>query len=514
MKKTFAIFFIVTIAAIMVTSTVLANLPGTGWWSAVFTQNISDESGALTMVAYDSKSALEYLSDPVLFDPGTALVYDPGKSPGGNYIAFNTSLPTGFEGSVVLSSEVPAAAVSEVANYKNGTVGGNGTASARYTGMSQENVATELFVPSIKHNYVGHTTTLYVQAAGNSATVTVTYNMNDGNSYSQTVAIDANKMFIFDPVNAGVPLSGCGYDANVSPCAGSAVVSSTTGMIAGTVVEHQHIGSPASYAMSTRMQTANDMDTKLYHPTIKNDYMNIMTAGAQIMNLGDDPALVQITLTVTVSSTSQARPGDVFVGTAVIGPKQGLLFSKWLNNIGGMPSGTFAAAVVEALNTADYDPQPLVGSTNDSKVMKKIPAGKGITLYSGFADKGTTGAIASPIIREVFGGISGGLTVQNVGSGPDTIEFWYYEYGTSNVYHFWSTNPVDVGQAINTNMVSANAGGRFTNDGTWAFSTLSNKQFSIITRSQGGQKIIGLASEYAMLDNMDMRNYESINFTP
>lgn len=514
LKKALTIFCFVIIASLLITSTAMAVLPGSGWWSAVFSQNISGAPGSMTMMAYDSASTAEFSTNPIPFNPGTALVYDPGKSPGGIYIGFSPSLPAGFQGSVVLSTDVPAAAVSEIANYKNGPVGGNGTASARYTGMSQNDVANTLFVPSIKHNYQRHTTTLYVQAAGESANVTVTYNMNDGNSYSQNITIAANKMFVFDPVNAGVPSLGCGSDSNISPCAGSAVVNSTTGKIAGTVVEHQHVGSPASYVMSTRMQTANDMDTKLYHPSVKNDYQNIMIAGASVMNLGSQPALVQITLTVIASSTASAKPGDVFVNTAVIQPNQGLLFSKWLNNLGGMPSGTFAAAVIVSLDTATYDPQPLVGSTNDSKVMPKISAGRGITLYSSFADKATTSAIAAPILRENIGGISGGLTVQNVGSAPDTIEFWYYEYGTSNVYRFWSTNPIGVGEAVNTNRVAVNSGSRFTNDGTWSFSALNNKQFSVIAKSQAGQKIIGLASEYAMLDNMDIRNFEAINFVP
>jgi hypothetical protein len=514
MKKVLFLFSLVIIASLLITSTALAVLPGTGWWSAVFTQNISNASGSLSMIAYDASSSAEFSIDPIPFGAGTALVYDPGKTPGGIYIGFSPSLPGGFQGSVVLSTDVPAAAVSEIANYKNGPVGGNGTASARYTGMSQDDVANTLFVPSIKHNYVRHTTTLYVQAAGGSANVTVTYNMNDGNSYSQNVTIEENKMFVFDPMNAGVPSTGCGTDANVSPCAGSAQVHSTTGKIAGTVVEHQHVGSPASYAMSTRMQTDKDKFTKLYHPSVKNDYMNIMIAGASVMNTGSEPALVKITLTVIASSTTSAKPGDIFEDTAVIQPGQGLLFSKYLKNLGGMPKGTFAAAVVESLNSPPYTPQLLVGSTNDSKVMPKIRAGRGITLYSAFADNSTTSAIAAPIIRENIGGISGGLTVQNVGSADDTIEFWYYEYGTSNVYHFWSTNPVGVGQAVNTNRVAVNAGGRFTNDGSWAFSALNNKQFSVIAKSQAGQAIIGLASEYAMADDMDMRNFEAINFVP
>jgi len=504
------------IIVMLFTSTVLANLPGTGWWSAVFIQNLGNDNGNVSMTAYDASN--NYSTSTFSFDYGEALVYDPGKSanyPSGAYIGF-PSLPSGFEGSVVLSSDTPVAAISEIANFNNGTVGGGGTASARYQGMSNAMVATKLTVPTIKNNYSNHTTTLYVQAAGADANVTVTYNMNNNNSYTQTQPIDKNEMFVFDPTAAGVPSTGCGYDSNVSPCYGSAEITSTSGPIAATVIEHPHQGAPAGYALSTRAQTPSDQDTKLYHPTIKNEFWGRMTAGASIMNVGTHDALVQITLTVTnVDGSSSANIGDVYTDTEVIKPGESLLFSKWLNNLGGMPSGTFAAAVIESIDNATYDPQPLVGATNDKKDLANVSGG-GITLYAGFADGGKTDTLAAPIVRELMGDITGGITVQNVGTASDKLTFKYYEYGTGNVYIFETVNPLAVGEAINTNRISLESNNvkfkivsGFTN-----FSELGNSEFSVIVKSNSGQPIIGLASENSLTDSLDMRNYEAINFTP
>jgi hypothetical protein len=342
--------------------------------------------------------------------------------------------------------------------------------------------------------------------------------MNDGGVYTQNTEILENKMFVFDPSAAGVPSEDCGHDANISPCYGSATIVSTTGAIAGTVVEHPHTGTPAGYALSTRAQTPSDEDSILFFPTIKNDFYRTMIAGASVMNVGEQPAYVTITLTVTQVDkyTSSSIVGRTYTDSAIIQPGKSVLFSKWLNNLGGLPAGTFAAATVQSIDNDQYDPQPLVGATNDSKKLPAVPGGKGITLYAGFADNGTTDTIAAPIVREMIGDITGGLTVQNVGLSPSTIKFEFYEYGSSNVYIFHTAGQVAVGKAVNTNRVSLEENGdKFVIDsGFSSFSELSGKQFSVIAYSMSGEKIIGLASENSLSSSRDMRNYEGINYTP
>jgi len=517
MKKIGIVLTLAFLVAFVALASVSAALPGADWWSAIFIQNIGGNDGFVKMEAYDGGMVAD--SSSFNFDFGQGLIYDPGKTvdyPTGPYIGFNSTLPSNFEGSVVLSANKEMAAISEIANYSNGALGGIGTASARYQGMSADMVNTILTVPTIKLNYGEHTTTLYIQAAGSDADVTVTFNMNDGLVKSITQSISANEMYVFDPLSAGVPLytsEVCGSDSNTSPCYGSAEIESSTGPIAASVIEHPHQGTPAVFALSTRAQTPSDQDTKLYFPTIKNEYYDIMNAGASIMNVGGADALVKISLTVTwVDSDSTAIVGDTYTDTEVIAPGESVLFSKWLGNLGGMPKGTFAAAVVESLDDATYDPQPLVGATNDSKYLAGMDD-RGITLYAGFADNGKSEKIAFPIVREMMGNISGGVTVQNVGSTSEDLTFEYYQYGTDNVYVFETTSPVAVGEAINTNRVSQNGASKFTIvSGFSDFAQLADNQFSVIVTSQGGEGIIGLASEYSSMDDVDMRNYEGINF--
>jgi hypothetical protein len=525
MKRLWLVFGSIFLLSLFIVNNVSANLPVSNWWSSLYIQNIlpSSTSDLISMIAYPTgSSTTTYNSQPFNFGFGQGLVYDPGKFPnydsGGVYIGFESQLPSNFEGSVVLSASVPVAAISTIANYSNGSVGGGGgTATARYQGMSSDQTDTRLMVPTIKNNFVGQTTTLYVQAAGADADVTITYNMADGGTYYESQVIGANKMYVFDPSTAGVPSENCSFDGNTSPCHGSAEIISTTGSIAATVVEHPHFGSPAGFVLSTRAQTANDQGIKLYHPTIKNNFYGYMDAGATIMNVGDNNALVKITLSVTnVDPRSNARIGNVYTDFEVIEPGKPKVFSKWRNNLGGMPSGTFAAAVIESVDNDQYDSQPLVGSTNDRKLMSKLPGGKGITLYTGFSDQNKSNSLAAPILHEKVNGITSSITVQNVGSVETDMTFTYFEYGSGNVYVFKTVSAIAPGKATVTTLISEQANGAkfvqisgFSNSSN--FSELSNKMFSIIVTAE--EPIFGLVSEYSISNARDIANYEAINFT-
>lgn len=518
MKKIMLILAGVLLLALVIPQLVSAALPGTGWWSALAAQNIGADGASMKMIAYSPTDTYE--STQKTFNYGQALVYDPGKTPGtGNNIGFTTPLPEPFEGSVVIESDTPLAAVSEIANYRNGTSGGSGTASAMYQGSSSTMISNELKVTTVKHNYSGQTTTIYVQAAGADANVTVTYNMNDGSVYTKDRTIPMNQMYVFDPAAAGIPSTGCGYDPNASRCFGAAVITSTTGPIAASYVEHPHQGSPAYLALAARAQSAADQSTKLYGPSIKHTYTTgsgTGITGDAIMNVGSAAAKVRITLTVTKlgnNAPSWVSVGDTFVDYEIIQPNKSVVFSKWDNNLGGMPEGTYAAAVFESITDGGYTPQPLLGASNDAKTMSPIPGGKGKTVYQLFASEALTDYIAVPIVNEFEGGLTGAITVQNVGTTSTKIYFEFYEFGTSNVYKFWTKDALQPNEAINSWGVSQNYGGYFDKGtATWNWSALYGKQFSAIVYSEGGQPINGVVFENSPNSDMDIRNYEGFSF--
>lgn len=515
MKKLSIALILSLTLVLLIVSTGSAALPGSGWWSSLRVQNISSSDGVVSMTAY-SKNVADAAITSANFDfgPSEALVYDPGKTanyPTGNIINFDSDLPAGFEGSVVLSANVESASVSQIANYTNGSVGGTGLASAMYQGVSSDMLSTYLLAPTIKHNYSNSTTTMYIQAAGSDADVTVTYTMADGSVYTQTETITANRMFVFDPASAGIPSTGCGYNTNTSPCYGSAIVESTS-EIAGVLLEHPHSGTPVTFVQAMRLQTPQDQDTKIYVPSVKNDFCGSSgcgVAGAAVMNVGASTAEVTITVTVTKLGTnaeSGVAVGDVFTDTASIAAGTNYNFSKWNDNLGGLPAGTMAAAVIECTNG-----QPLVGSSNDAKTQQDFP-GEAKVKYAAFADTLSTSTAYAPMVKEFLDGLTGGVTVQNVGAAADYVNIEFYEYGTSNVCTLRTKDTIPVGGAAETNWVSVNGGDRFTVSGDCgSVAWLAGKEFSVKAYTDGGEPIIIMVTENAPDGSLDISRYEGIN---
>jgi hypothetical protein len=468
------------------------------------------------MLAIEKTAGTEYDSAVFSFSPYKSLVYDPGQAtnyPTGNIIGFNTSLPSGFEGSVVVSSSVPAASVSQVANYTNGSFGGTGLASAMYQGVDSNMLATKLLAATIKNNYVGSTTTLYIQAAGNDAEVTVTYTMADDSVHTQTETILANRMFVFDPANATPPVasSECGFDTNTSPCYGSAVIESDT-PIAGVLLEHPHSGTPITFVQAIRLATPQDESTLLYVPSVKNDFCGTGgcgIAGAAVMNVGTETAEVQITLTVTKLGTNApigVLKGDIYTDTASIPAGTNYNFSKWNNNLGGLPAGVMAAAVIESTNDV-----PLVGSSNDAKTQPDFP-GQAMVKYSAFPDELATSEAFAPMVKEFYGDFTGGVTVQNVGDVADYIIIEYHEFGTGDVCILTTLNPVPVGGAAETNWVSVAGASQFAISGDCStFGDLSGKEFSVKAYTATGEDIIIMVTQNTPEGTLDISRYEGVN---
>lgn len=518
MKKFSFAVIISLLLVLVIAGTGLAALPGSDWWSALAIQNISQTAGSVSMEAYDMGGSAPVASDLFDFDEANALIYDPGLTPNypaGNAIGFQSSLPGGFEGSVVISASVPSASVSQLANYSNGSVGGAGKASAMYPGVSSEMLAQELLAPTIKHNYSGATTTLYIQAAGADADVEVVYTMADGNVYTVNETVDANRSFMFDPAGAGIPSTGCGFSTMTSPCYGSAIVTASAS-VAGVLVEHAHSGTPATFVQAIRLSTPQDMSEIIYVPSVKNSFCGSSgcgTAGAAVMNVGSSTATVEITLTVTKlgnNAPSGVSKGDVYTDSATIPAGENYNFSKWNNNLGGLPSGAMAAAVIECTNG-----QPLIGSSNDAKTQGAFP-GQAKVKYSAFPDALATSLAYAPMVKEFYGKFTGGATVQNVGDNPDYIYLIYFEYGTGEYCGMGTKEMVPVGGAAETNWVSVNGSSQFdiAYGDCDSFGWLSGKQFSILAYSDSGEDIVIMVTENTPGSTHDISRYEGVNVDP
>jgi len=500
MKKVYVVLSLIVLSALLITGIAKAELPGTGWWTFYQVQNVGTGDGILSMQAYDSASSTVYDSDAFTFSPGEALAFHPGLAPtypSGDRIGFTSDLPGGFEGSVVLSSSVPVVAIAQLGNNTSGSIGAGGKATSFYQGVGSAFTDTQLNFPTVKHNFYGQTTTFYVQAAGASADVTITYTMGDSSTYTDTASIGANQMVMFDPLVAEIP------EGNTPASLGSASVVSISGDIAGVVVESPHTGSLAPFVLATRGLTAADTDSTLIAPTMKNSFYG-GTTGLSVQNTGSSDALVEIRLIVS-NATNPAIIGNLYTDTEVVPAGEQTVFSPYrrdnLGNLGGMPTGSVASAVVESIDDATYDPQPLAGTVNESNNMGKA-------TYAAFAQSGASTVVGAPLVKEMFYNGTTSAMVVNAGSAPTKF---YASYVDQNgvVREFETTDAVDPGAAVSFYKVYTNPGGKFT--GLPDFSVLEGTKNSVTFTSDGVQHIVVLAQEsdqFAGDGLIDIKNYE------
>jgi hypothetical protein len=265
------------------------------------------------------------------------------------------------------------------------------------------------------------------------------------------------------------------------------------------VVETPHIGSPAPFVLAARGLTADDTGTVLIAPTIKNNFFG-GTTGFSVQNTGTADANVEIQLTVT-NATNPALIGNIYTDSEIIPAGGSTVFSPPRNNLGGMPAGTFAAAIVESIDDATYDPQPLAGTVNEANNMGKA-------VYAAFAQSSASSSVGLPMVKEMFFGNTTGVAVVNVGNAPTKI---YASYTDQNgvLREFETVDPVAPGAAVSFFKVYTNPDGKFT--GLANFGELEGTKNSVSITSDGVQPLVALAQESDQNSGdgiLDVKNYE------
>jgi hypothetical protein len=516
MKKVKFIALLVTalILVLGVVSSSAQGVDGSGWWTNFTIQNVATTEINADTTAYPlsgqsggpySNSTTIPVGFSVTFHPGLAATCG-GVATNGCRIGLTPSLPPGFEGSVVVSSNDQAVAVANLHNNASGSVGDPaGTARASYQGTAGSIATTSLFFPTVKNNFVGQTTAFFVQAAGSDADVTITYEMNNDDSFSEMVTIQANKTHVFVPSAAGVPScnGGNGGGGNIAPCFGGAVVESTTGSIAGSTVEYVDGASVAEFVLSTRGLTPSDAGPVVVAPALKNGFFG-GTTGAVILNTGTTQAIVDLDFTVTnTAGTCSAQIGDPDTDQLTIDPGKSQVVSYQAGTVGDLPNCVFYSMVATS-NGPD-----IAVTVNENRV----EGGNTFkATYSGFNTSNATGSIFFPLVKEHFVGNTTSLTLVNAGSVNTQIEVTYT--GSSST-HILETLDLAPGEAVairqayngpnpNTNNFTVQAGSSLPTEGD-RFAV----QASAMT---GGGAIVGIAQEASLTGTIyDVFNVEGFN---
>lgn len=509
MKKMSVLLAAVLVFAVALSASAApSGLPGGGWWSPFQIQNVGDADAALAYTAYwqegqgGGEANTTYAQDGTITLPGGgSLTYNPSLAPNyptGGRIGFNTTdkhLPSGFAGGVVIEADQPIRAVVTVNNFKSQDMGVDGGRASAYYQSVQE-PGTTLSFPVMKHNYFGQTTSFYIQAAGEAATINATYTYPGGSQAQTGLTIAAGKTYMLDPLAANVPENTLG----------SLVVEATSGMIAGVIVETQHSVSVGTFAMSTKAFAPADANTTVVAPTNKTKYFG-GTTGWQLLNTTASEATVDVTFTIagvqknTLAAAAGITVGNQFAVQITIPANGSYLFST------GAAAGANYYKAIEVGGTKTITDglffsgvavsnQALVATVNEANGLNRI-------LYSAFGAGGATTKLAAPAVKEAFFNQNTSLNVQNVGTANTTPTAVYNCGGTE--YTVVAPSALAPGQAVNFFRLSDAA--------RWGDVKVpaSNNCAVIVTADQ---PIVAVAQESITTNAQDIKNYEGFNLTP
>ncbi len=366
----------IVLALILVVALPIVALAGniTSYTSGFQVQNLSSTTTADITIAF-------YNQDGSVAATTTDTV---AASSSNNYYPL-AAVSDGFNGSVVISSNQPVAAIANV-------LGNAGAHGASYIGFSGG--ATTVNIPLIMKNNYGISTWFNVQNTSSSAaTVNIAY---AGTTCTDTATIQPSAAHTFD--QATNTCLAVGYVGAAAVTSGQNVVVTVMQV---TTDSSGLMPSLLAYNGFTTSSTTPVM------PLITSGYYDSGT-GTQIQNTGT--VSTDVTLTFTPSA---GFPGATCTEqhTIAAGASETFGFpmgASCLTNAGGAGSAAFVGSAQATTNSAN---QPLVAIVNQVTVGTSTAA-----AYGAFSPADATNTVSLPLIMDRNYGMFTGIAVANVGS--------------------------------------------------------------------------------------------------
>ncbi|MBN1668642.1 MAG: hypothetical protein JW862_16230 [Anaerolineales bacterium] len=400
MKK---VAFLLTLALLLTlasSAVAQSGLPGSGWWSGETIQNVGTSDATIQVTAYDMNSTATYTASQ-LVGPGEFYNFIPNSFAG---------MPSGFQGSAVVSANQPVKAIVNVTNRQSNELGiAGGKAAAQYQGIDGTMVDNTIYFPIAKGDSYGKTTTYYIQNAGTTAaTATATFTMKNGNVHTYTSpTIQPNQMVLFSIFDSLT------YDDSVANTGKvGAVMVSSAAPLAGVVMEHLTSENPATLAQSTRGFTSADFDTAAYAPIIKHDRFGRST-GIQVQNVSAIPINIQVTL---VGFAGGCAGNTVVENATNVAPGAAAIFNQYPGQT-SLAANCTASATIETTTVGGE----IVALVSESYLTTAIPATgqSSVTSFAIPAGSATT-TVSAPLFKDDRFEKRTGLQIQNVGAAAAT----------------------------------------------------------------------------------------------
>lgn len=350
---------------------------------------------------------------------------------------FPIDASSGFNGSVVISSDQPVAAIANVL--------GDGSAfGASYESFS--NGSTTVNLPLVMKNNFGFSTWFNVQNAsspgGSAVTVDISFS-GSGASCNQTgVSIPAGAAKTFDQAT-----DSCLPDGYV----GSATITATGGNIVATVME---TGSATLFAYNGFTSGS----TMPIMPLVQANNFGYST-GIQIQNIGGTST------DVTVSYTAGSA-GSNCTETQTIAANSSATFGL-SSSCTGLGGSTFVGGAAVTANSANQDLVVIVNQLNYDTNDKGA-------AYNGFNPADASSTVNFPLIMQDNFGYFTGFNVYNAG-GSDANVTCTFSSG--------SNKPTDINTTVS-------AGTAYT-----AVQTGTGQYVGSVTCTASGGSLVGVANE-------------------
>lgn len=331
-------------------------------------QNLSGTTANIVVTFYDNSGNPTAVNGTVPANGSTT------------FFPLPSQVPSGFDGSAVISSDQAVAAVVNVLG--TGVV----PSAASYVGFQQG--ASSLLIPLLQKANSGFNSWFKVQNTGSAAAnVTVTY--SDGTA----------------PIVRAIP-PGASSTFDQSQEAHNAAV------FAAQVTSNQPIAATVIQEDQRTLFAYNAFPSGVGNPVLPliNANNSGYITGVQIQNGGSQPTNVTVTYT-----PSSAGAACTETQTIAAGQSATFALNAFASTVAGENCAAGAAFVGSAAVTGNSASQPLVAVVN--QLLPGVNGGS----YGGFDPAAATGTAVLPLIMDRNSGYYTGFNVVNVGSGAVTV---------------------------------------------------------------------------------------------
>ncbi|MEM9775019.1 MAG: hypothetical protein AAF902_10590 [Chloroflexota bacterium] len=377
-------------------TTILALLASFAFAAVVGAQRPSTYSTGIQVQNLSSSDTATISMSFYALDNGTASVTASDTIPAGESKTYfpldsgTVTLPAGFDGAAVISSDQPVAAIVNVL--------GDGFAAGSSYGSFSEGSAT-VSLPLIAKNQVGiYDTFVNVQNAGSSdTTVTISY---ANTTCTDTATIPAGAATRFDQ-----SADTCLPDGYVG--AATVTTGNASDSIVATVIETSN-NNTGLFAYNGFTSGSTDIAAPL---VMWNN--SGFQSGFAVQNAGT------ASTDVTIEYTPVSGQGTACTETATIAAGASVAFGLYAHAEIGNPVGTDTCAnalfVGSARVSANSANQPLVGIVNQTNFTNFASA------YNAFDPSQATNSLSMPLLMDRNGGFYTGFNLQNAGTASANV---------------------------------------------------------------------------------------------